>query len=141
MDFGIAYRPDSGEVPTPPGRSSGLRPTWPPNRPGGARPRSCRPATSTAWASCCIELLCGQPPFFGPASSVLLHTIHHEPPPLRALAPKVPRALAAICRKALAEAVPSDRYLSCQALGDDLRRWLRGESPLAHRRRWTGLIR
>ena len=86
------------------------------------------------------ELLCGRPPFFGTASSVLLHTVHHDPPALRALAPKVPRALAAICQKALAKQ-PERRYLSCQALGDDLRRWLRGETPLAHRRGWAGLIR
>ena len=87
---------------------------------------SCRPATSTAWALSSTSSCAAGPRSSGPASSVLLHTVHHDPPPLRALAPKVPRALAAICQKALAKQ-PERRYLSCEALADDLRRWLRGQ--------------
>jgi serine/threonine protein kinase len=83
------------------------------------------------------ELLCGQPPFCGPPSYVIFHTIHQPPPSPRAVA-KVPRPLAAICLKALAKR-PEHRYSSCQDLADDLRRWLRGETPLAYRRAWARL--
>jgi hypothetical protein len=48
--------------------------------------------------------------------------------------------LAAICLKALAKS-PAGRYADCRALADDLRRWLRGENPLAYRRGWVRLGR
>ena len=50
MDFGIAYRPDSDELPPPPGthpRHAGLR--RPRTGQVGDRPMSYRPAISTAW--------------------------------------------------------------------------------------------
>ena len=63
----------------------------------------CRPVTSIVLGAVFYELLSGQPPFCGPPSYVIFHTIHHDPPPLHTVVPKVPRALAAICQKALAK--------------------------------------
>ena len=71
---------------------------------------------------------------------MLFHAIHREPPSPRAVDSKVPRALAAICLKALAKS-PERRYADCQALAEDLRRWLRGEAPAAYRRGWVRLGR
>ena len=88
----------------------------------------CRRATSTAWGAVLYELLSGQPPFCGPPSYVIFHTIHHDPPPLHTIAPRVPRALAAICQKAMAKR-PDHRYASCEDFAKDLRCWLRGETP------------
>jgi serine/threonine protein kinase len=51
--------------------------------------------------------------------------------PLREADPSLPRALEAICLKALA-AEPANRYPSVGALGDDLARYLEGERVLAH---------
>jgi serine/threonine protein kinase len=51
--------------------------------------------------------------------------------PLRVADPSLPRALEAICLKALA-AEPANRYPSVGALGDDLARYLEGERVLAH---------
>jgi hypothetical protein len=51
--------------------------------------------------------------------------------PPRDRAPWLPRPLASICMKALAP-TPTARYLSAQALGDDLQRWLAGEPVRAH---------
>ena len=69
------------------------------------------------------EALCGKPPFFGPPSYVLFHTIHHEPPSPRTINSKTPKSLAAICQKAMAKH-PDKRYPSCKELAQALRYWL-----------------
>jgi serine/threonine protein kinase len=63
--------------------------------------------------------------------------------PVRERAPWLPRPLAAICMKALAP-TPRARYLSAQALAEDIQRWLADEPVKAHREgllertfRWT----
>ena len=135
IDFGIAYRPDSDELPIPPGTILGTPAYVAPDRPRGDRPSACRPATSTAWApsssSCFAD---------GPRSAGrLVCPVPRDPPtPLDpSIASKVPRALDAICLKALAKR-PERRYVDCQEFADDLRRWLRGETPLAcPRRGWA----
>jgi serine/threonine protein kinase len=139
MDFGIAYRPDSGEVPTPPGTILGTPAYLAPEQAKGGQAAVLPASDQYSLGAALYELLCGRPPFFGRPSSVLLHTIHHDPPSLRSIDPKVPHALAAICQRALAKR-HDRRYPSCQALAEDLRRWLRGEMPLAHRSGWTRLL-
>jgi hypothetical protein len=139
MDFGIAYRPDSGEVPTPPGTILGTPAYVAPEQARGGQATVLPASDQYSLGAVLYELLCGRPPFFGSPSSVLLHAIHHDPPSLRTIDPKVPRALAAICQKALAKR-HDRRYPSCQALADDLRRWLRGEAPLAYRPGWSRLL-
>ena len=139
MDFGIAYRPDSGEVPTPPGIILGTPAYVAPEQARGGQATVLPASDQYSLGAVLYELLCGRPPFFGPPSSVLLNAIHQDPPGLRTITPKVPRALAAICQKALAKS-HDRRYPSCQALADDLRRWLRGETPLAYRAGWCRLL-
>jgi serine/threonine protein kinase len=140
MDFGIAYRPDSNELPLPPGRILGTPAYLAPEQAEGGRSDPLPASDQYSLGAVFYELLCGRPPFVGPPSYVLFHAIHREPPSPRDLEPKVPRALAAICLKALAK-VPDRRYADCQALAEDLRRWLRGETPLAYRRGWVRLGR
>ncbi len=88
------------------------------------------------------ELLTGRTPFAGPVEIVRHNVLHQEPPPVRSLIPAVPRDLAAICAKAMSKA-RDRRYADCQALADDLRRFLDDEStvarpmsPLRHFQRW-----
>jgi serine/threonine protein kinase len=76
------------------------------------------------------ELLCGRPPFLGRPMLVLVAALQDEPARPRTLNPGVPDALEAICLKTLAKR-PEDRYASCQALAEDLQRWLQGEAPFA----------
>ena len=85
------------------------------------------------------ELLTRTPPFPGDDSPSVLHRICHErPAAIRRLNPRVPRALARICRKAM-EREPADRYATAGELEADLERFLGGRRVLApgvSPRRW-----
>ncbi len=140
MDFGIAYLPDSGEIPTPPGTILGTPAYLAPELAQGGQMEVLPASDQYSLGAVLDETLCGQPPFFGPPSYVLFHAIHHDPPSPRTIDSRIPGSLAAICQKAMAKQ-PDRRYSSCQALADDLRRWLRGEIPLACRLGWARLIR
>jgi hypothetical protein len=133
MDFGIAYLPDSGETPVPPGVILGTPAYVAPEQARGGQPDVLPASDQYSLGAVLYELLCGQPPFSGPPSYVLFHTIHQEPPSPRTVDSRVPRPLASICLKALAKQ-PEDRYASCQALADDLKKWLDGQTPSAARR-------
>jgi serine/threonine protein kinase len=140
MDFGIAYRSDSGEVPTPPGTILGTPAYLAPEQAKGGQPDVLPASDQYSLGAVLYELLCGKPPFFGPPSFVLFHAIHHDPPSPRTVDPNVPRSLSAICQKAMAKR-PENRYCSCQDLAEDLYRWFRGQVPLACRRRWFRIMR
>jgi tRNA A-37 threonylcarbamoyl transferase component Bud32 len=138
MDFGLAYRPDSGEVPLPPGMILGTPAYLAPEQAEGKQTNVLPASDQYSLGVVFYELLCGRPPFCGPPSYVLFHTIHQPPTSPRTVARGVPRSLAAICLKALAKR-PDQRYSSCQAFADALWQWLRGETRRAHRRAWIQL--
>ncbi|MCU0864055.1 MAG: serine/threonine protein kinase [Planctomycetes bacterium] len=74
-----------------------------------------------------FDLLTGRPPHVGENSSEVLDRILRGPTPsARAVAPWVPKALDAICARAMAHA-PGQRYATASALADDLRRFLADE--------------
>jgi hypothetical protein len=78
-----------------------------------------------------FELLTGRTPFAGASPGALLALVESaEPPSPRLLAPAVPRDLETICLKCL-DREPVRRYASAEALAEDLRRFLDGESILA----------
>ncbi len=67
------------------------------------------------------QMLTGVLPFQGATSLTVRRQIVHEPaPPVRDLAPRVPRALADVVERCLAKE-PSDRYQNATTLGADLR--------------------
>jgi tetratricopeptide (TPR) repeat protein len=67
----------------------------------------------------------------------LLQKVIHEPAALpRALVPTTPRALQAICLKALAKR-PADRYVSARALAQEVQRFLADEPVAAYPEPWT----
>ena len=80
MDFGIAYRPDSGEIPLPPGMILGTPAYVAPEQAQGGQTDVLPASDQYSLGVVFYEFLCGQPPFCGPPSYVIFHTIHHDPP-------------------------------------------------------------
>ena len=138
MDFGIAYRPDSGEVPLPPGMILGTPAYLAPEQAEGRHTTVLPASDQYSLGVVFYELLCGRPPFCGPPSYVLFHAIHELPASPRTVAARVPRSLAAICLKALAKR-PGQRYRSCQDFADALWQWLQRERRRTQRRAWMPL--
>jgi serine/threonine protein kinase len=82
------------------------------------------------------EILAGCPPHSGASTSELLRRVREdEPAPPRESDPSTPRALEAICRKAMAKK-PEDRYPSALALAEELKLWLADEPVSAYREPW-----
>jgi eukaryotic-like serine/threonine-protein kinase len=78
-------------------------------------------------------LLTGKAPFEGTnVEDVLLHVQRGELVPPRQVKPEVPRALEAICLKAMALR-PEDRYRAPRDLAEDIERWLADETVTAYR--------
>ena len=90
------------------------------------------------------NLLTGKTAFDGADVFTLLGKIRAgDFPPPRSVDPTIDRALESVCLKAMALA-PGDRYPSCRALADDLKRWAADEpvsawqEPVGRRvRRWA----
>jgi tetratricopeptide (TPR) repeat protein len=79
------------------------------------------------------EILTGRPPFEGSDTLELLRRVVAEPPARpREVVPATPRALEAVCLKALAKK-PTDRYATAAELADEVRRYLADEPVRADR--------
>lgn len=136
MDFGMAHRPHSAESSRSTGAIIGTPSYLAPEQARGEERDVSPRSDQYSLGAVLYEMLCGKPPFLGAPSLVLFNAIHKDPAPLRELEPRIPRRLAAICRKAMSKRL-KDRYLDCQDLADDLRRWLRGRTtPLNCRSAW-----
>jgi serine/threonine protein kinase len=138
MDFGIAYRPDSGEVPLPPGVILGTPAYLAPEQAEGGQTTVLPASDQYSLGVVFYELLCGRPPFCGPPSYVLFHAIHELPASPCTVSSRVPRSLSAVCLKALAKR-PEQRFSSCEEFADALWQWLRREKRRAQRRAWIPL--
>jgi len=86
------------------------------------------------------HLLAGRPAFEGKTDEVLEKVRRGEFPRPRTARRDVPRALEAVCLKAMALR-PEDRYVSPRALAEDLERWLADEPVSAYRKPWTARAR
>lgn len=81
-------------------------------------------------------LLTGKAPFDGATSQEVLRKVREEPPaPPRELRKSTPRALEAICLKAMAKN-PSDRYATAADLASDVQHWLADEPVSAWPEPW-----
>jgi serine/threonine-protein kinase len=87
------------------------------------------------------HLLTGRAPVDGGDVGAILACVQRgEWPPPRSVNRDVPRALEAVCVKAMALR-PRDRYASALDLAADLERWLAGEAVSAWREPWTVRLR
>jgi serine/threonine-protein kinase len=81
-------------------------------------------------------LLTGRPPFRGPDAGAVLQQVQRgEVPPPRQVNARVPPALDAVCRKAMA-LEPAGRYATALALAADVEHWLADEPVSAWREPW-----
>ncbi|MCC7419390.1 MAG: protein kinase [Planctomycetaceae bacterium] len=152
MDFGLAQAiglsgpmPDT-EVSPASGRGTSIAGTPAYMSPEQARGESSRvgPASDQySLGAVLYELMTGKPPFDSNAETVARVASGEAPTPPRRIRPGLPRDLEAICLKAMAQD-PADRYVGCEALAEDLRRWLNDElvsarrySPLELARYWA----
>lgn len=72
------------------------------------------------------QMLAGRRPFKGNSYSLIPEIIAGDFPPPSEIGESVPRELEAICLKALSNEA-DNRYSDCDAMADDLQRWLDGE--------------
>src|SRR5262249_31302607 len=131
-DFGLAKRLDrDSTVGTLDGAFLGTVSYVAPEQAAG-RVRDVGPATDVyALGAILYECLTGRPPFLGDTwNQTVEQVLHDEPPPPSRLVASVPAALGTICLKCL-EKEPQRRYLSAEALADDLTRFLEGQPVTA----------
>ena len=85
-------------------------------------------------------ILTGKSPYEVPPGSDRLQLVREAAlVPPRQRDPSVPRALQAICLKAMA-ARPEDRYMTARALAEDLAKWLADEPISAFRERFSARL-
>jgi serine/threonine protein kinase len=135
-DFGLAKRLNAAGVPgiTWQGSASGVilgTASYMAPEQAGGKVHEIGPAADVyALGAILYEMLTGRPPFVGDTWNLTVLQVLSEEPALPShLQPDVPEDLQSICLKCLAKEAAA-RYASCQALADDLRRFLAGE-PLS----------
>jgi serine/threonine protein kinase len=128
MDFGLAKDVGNDSSLSRSGFAIGTPSYMPPEQAEGrldaVGPRS------DVWSLGAIlyEMLTGRPPFTGESTMrVLKAVLGEEPVPPRRISRDVPRDLETICLACL-QKDPARRYASAEALANDLRAWLAGES-------------
>lgn len=128
-DFGLAKRLDGGNSgQTRTGTVLGTPSYMSPEQAQGKSSELGPASDIYSLGSILYELLTGRPPFCAESSlDTVMQVIDHQPVPPRLLNPKIDHDLETICLKCL-EKDPHMRYASADQLGEDLQRYLNGDS-------------
>jgi len=143
-DFGLAKKLDEAGQTTS-GAVMGT-PSYMASEQASGNTKQIGPATDVyALGAILYQCLTGRPPFKAATSlDTILQVIADEPVPPTRLNARLPADLETICRKCL-EKEPVRRYPSCQALADDVHRFLVGEPiqarPVGRRERLVKWLR
>jgi tRNA A-37 threonylcarbamoyl transferase component Bud32 len=131
-DFGLAKRVEADSELTRSGAIMGTPAYMAPEQASGKRGAVTTVTDVYGLGAVLYALLTGKAPVGGDSVVDTLEQVRERSPePPSKLNPKVPRDLDVICLKCL-EKDPRRRYVSADALHEDLRRWLDGE-PIAAR--------
>jgi tetratricopeptide (TPR) repeat protein/tRNA A-37 threonylcarbamoyl transferase component Bud32 len=123
-DFGLAKRLEDDSALTRAGTLMGTPSYMSPEQARGDLNQIGPLADLYSLGAVLYELLTGRPPFAGPTMLETLSQVRNqEPVPPTRLQPKCPRDLETIALKCL-QKEPAKRYHNCEALADDLRRYL-----------------
>jgi len=132
--------PDSGSAETAMGSLVGTKEFMSPEQAEG-RLQDLGPASDVySLGATLYTLLTGQAPFRGETEEVLANVRQGRFPSPRQIRPEVPRALEAICLKAMALR-PDQRYGSAQELAAEIERSLAGEAVQAYSEPWLDTAR
>lgn len=133
MDFGLAKRIDQELDLTSDGLIMGTPAYMSPEQARGQTQELGKQSDQYSLGGIFYELLTGKPRWSGKTHAVLLQ-LQTDPPPPEIAGPEtpIPVDLIAVCQKML-EPAREDRYPDCQAIADDLTRWLDGH-PVSVRR-------
>jgi serine/threonine-protein kinase len=133
-------RLNDAETETRLGKALGTPAYMPPEQARGEHDRVGMHSDVWALGATLYALLTGRAPYRGP--DVMLSATMCEFPPPRQVNPRAPRALEAVCLKAMASK-PEDRYATARVLAAEVEHWLADEPVTAYReplvdraRRW-----
>ena len=130
-DFGLAKKVQADSHLTASGQIMGTPSYMPPEQAGADRGAVGPAADVYSLGATLYCMVTGRPPFqAATAMDTVLQVLADDPVPPRRLNPAVDRDVETICLKCL-EKDPARRYPSAEELGEDLRRFLAGDSILA----------
>jgi tetratricopeptide (TPR) repeat protein len=130
-DFGLAKKLESDSSQTKSGTLMGTPSYMAPEQARGEFKELGPPADVHALGAMLYEMLTGRPPFLGATPvDTIMQVIKDEPVPPSQLIPKLHRDIETICLKCL-QKESLKRYADCEALAEDLRRFVVGEPILA----------